>query len=90
MHGDTTTHVDIELEHQQLRHGDKHRAEFTVSVAGTVYRAGRWAESLHGAIDLAIDEITAELSRDKEKHVHMVRRSASKIKDYLRGWRDKV
>ena len=90
LQGDTTAHVDVELTHQDLRHGDKFCAEFTVGAAGAVYRATCWGESMHAAIDLATGEVVGELTRDKKKRLHMVRRSASKIKDYLRGWRSKV
>ena len=86
LQSDTTAHVDVELTHQDLRHGDKFCAEFTASAAGAVYRATRWGESMHAAIDVAVDEIVAELGRDKDKRVHMMRRSATKVKEFLKGW----
>ncbi len=87
---DPSVHVDVELGYQQLRHGDKYRAEFTLGAPGAVYRATHWGESLHAAIDLAIGEVVGELGRDKKKRLHMVRRSAAKVKEYLRGWRTKI
>ena len=86
LQGDTTAHVDVELTHQNLRHGDNYCAEFTASAAGAVYRATRWGESMHAAVDLAAGEIMTELGRDKDKRVRMMRRSASKIKEFLKGW----
>lgn len=90
LQGDTSVHVDVELEYQELRHGDKYRAEFTLEARGKVHRASCWSESMHGAIDLSTSEIVSELGREKSKRVHLVRRSAYKVKEYLRGWRTKI
>lgn len=84
---DSSAHAAIELEHNSARDGEHYRAEFTVSASGAVYRAERWGETVHSAIDLAIGELVNELSRNKKKRLHLVRRSAAKVKDYLRGWR---
>jgi len=82
-----SVHADIELEYHKGRHGDPYRAEFTLEADGVVHRVERWAESLHGAIDLATAEIVQELSRNKKKRIHVLRRSAHRVKEYLRGWR---
>ncbi len=84
--GDSTTHVDVELEHHAHGEGERNRAEFTVSVGGDVYRAESRAETIHAAIDIAAAELQTELSREKKKRLHLVRRGAQKIKNYLRGW----
>lgn len=84
--GDSTAHVDIELEHQPVRDGDRYCAELTVSVKGEIYRAESWGESMHAAIDLAAAQLQNELGRGKKKRLHLVRRSAARIKDYIRGW----
>jgi|SRR3989344_5711710 len=86
LQNDPSTHITIELEHNSARDGDRYRAEFTVSASGALYRAERWGESMHAAIDLAVGELTNELGRNKKKRLHLVRRSAAKVKDYLRGW----
>lgn len=88
--GETTAHIDVELEHSAVRDGDRYRAEFTLSVGGEVYRAESWGETLHAAIDVATDDLARELGREKKKRLHVVRRSALKIKEYLRGWRSNV
>ncbi len=87
LQGDTTAHADIELEHEAMRHGDRNRAEFTVSASGEVYRAESWGETMHSAIDLAIAELLTELSRNKKKRLSVVRRSAARAKDFLKGLR---
>lgn len=88
--GDSTTHVDVELEYSQVRDSNKYRAEFTLSRGAEVYRAEEWGESLHGAIDGAANVLEKELRRTKRKRLHLVRHSAAKVKDYLRGFRRNV
>jgi ribosomal subunit interface protein len=88
--GDSTAHTDVEVEYQALRHGDHYRAEFTLQASGEVYRAESWGPSMHEAIDIAIDELTKELRRHKRKYLHLFRRGATRAKDYLRGFRDKI
>ncbi len=90
IHNDSSAHADIELEHETMRNGDRNRAEFTVTAAGGLHRAESWGETMHAAIDLAIAELLTELSRNKKKRLHVVRRGAQRVKDYLRGWRSTV
>ena len=84
---DTAAHANVEFEHAPLRDGEKYRAELTVSTSGAVYRAEAWGETLHSAIDVAVDGLSRELRRAKRKRVHVLRHGASRIKDFLRGWR---
>jgi ribosomal subunit interface protein len=86
--GDTTAHTDVELEHRSHRDGDPNRAEFTLSLGGEVYRASAWGETLRAAIDVAVNELVRELGRDKKKRLHLFRRGAHKMKEFLRGWRN--
>ena len=86
---DPTAIVAVELEHTPMRHGERNRAEFTVSAAGEVYRVEAWGETLHAAIDLAEPLLARELRRSKNKRLHVLRRSAARVKEYLRGWRDR-
>lgn len=88
--GDTTAHADIELEYSQMRDGSKYRAEFTVSASGEVYRVEEWGDTMHAAIDLAIGELVNELRRTKKKKMHVLRQGASRVKDFLRGFRKNV
>ena len=85
--GDSVAHANVELEFSQLRDGGKYKAEFTVSASGASYRAEHWGTSMHEAIDIAIGELLKELRREKQKHIHLVRRGAAKIKDMIRGFR---
>jgi ribosomal subunit interface protein len=90
LQGDSTAHAAVELEHEAMRHGDRNRAEFTLSSGSLVHRAESWGETMHGAIDLAIGELTTELSRNKKKRLDVVRRSASRAKEFLQGLRRKI
>ena len=86
---DPTAIVAVELEHTPMRHGERNRAEFTVSAAGEVYRVEAWGESLHSAIDSAEPLLARELRRSKNKRLYLLRRSAARVKEYLRGWRNR-
>lgn len=86
---DSTAHVDVEVQYLPEGRSGKFRTEFTVGSQGAVYRVERWGGALHESIDLAREELVAELRRAKEKRVHMLRRSAQRVKDYLRGWRSR-
>lgn len=84
--GDSTVHTDVELEFSPVRDGGKYRAEFNMAQGGELYRAEMWGSTMHEAIDIAIDQLTKELRRSKKKRLHVFRKSAAKIKDFIRGW----
>lgn len=86
---DVAAHVDIECEHRGQEDGPKYRAEFTLQTKGEVYRAEAIRETLHLALDAAMDDLQRELRRDKRTRLRFVRQSAAKVKDYLRGFRNK-
>lgn len=87
---DDAAHADVELKFDEVRDGPKFCAEFTVECNGKVYRATDWAVSLHEAIDLAGAELVSELRKAKTKRLDVLRHSATKVKEYLRGWRRDV
>lgn len=84
---DSTAHADIELEHKAQGRSKQYRAEFTLSLKGEVYRANAWGVSMYEAIDVAIGELTESLRQIKKVRLHTLRRSAARVKEYLRGWR---
>ncbi len=90
LQGDSAAHIDVELEHHMHREGEPNRAEFTVTTSSGMHRVERYGSTLHAAIDLASGELTHELGRNKKKRLHLVRRGAQKVKDYVRGWRTKI
>jgi ribosomal subunit interface protein len=50
-------------------------------------RAEARGGAMHEAIDLATGEIMSELTRAKKKRIHLLRRGAGKVKDFIRGFR---
>ncbi len=90
LNGDTTAHTDVELQHLPDGRSGKYRAEFTLSMAGEVYRAERWGSTMHEAIDLAGGDLVNELSRNKKKKQSVMRRTSLRVKEYLRGWRSDI
>ena len=52
-------------------------------------RAQARGQTLHEAIDIATGEVSVELARAKKKHLHLLRRGSGKVKDILRGFRDR-
>jgi ribosomal subunit interface protein len=86
---DSTAHADVELQYSPMRDGGKYRAEFTLRASGALFRAGEWGSNLHEAIDLSIEELVKELRRSKKKQLYFLRRGALRVKEYLRGFRDR-
>ena len=82
--------ADVELEflHSEAK---QYRAGFMVRDPGLPesLRASAKGSTLHEAIDIAVGELFQELTRGKKKRLHLLRRSGQKVKEYLRGWRDK-
>ena len=87
---DPTAHANIELHYLPEGRSGKYRAEFTVSASGEVYRAESWGSTMHEALDAAGGELQEELSRDKKKKQSVLRRTSVKVKEYLRGWRERI
>ncbi len=87
---DPAAHIDIELQYLPEGRSGKYRVEFTVLFAGVLHRVERWGGTLHEALDLAGEELAGELRRAKQKRLHVMRRGAHRVKEYLRGWRGSI
>jgi ribosomal subunit interface protein len=87
---DSSAHVDVELQFAEGERDKKYRAEFNVSAKTGFFRAQAHGDSMHEAIDLALGELTRELTRAKHKRMRVFRHSAGKVKDFLRGFRGKI
>ena len=87
---DPSAIANVELEYAPVRDGGRYRAEFTVSAAQALYRSEAWGSTMHEAIDLAIADLFRELRSAKSKRQHVLRHSALKVKEFLRGWRNKI
>ena len=82
---DTAARTDVEVEYLESEE-KTYRAELMLH-DGFVLRAVARGQQLYEAIDKAVDELYTELTRAKDKKRSTFRRSAVKVKEYLRGWR---
>ncbi len=83
--------ADVELELDPLRDGPRYRAEFIQHQPGQeMLRAEAYGTTLHEAIDLAAAELFRKMTKEKKKRLQVFRRTAVRVKEYLRGWRRKV
>jgi ribosomal subunit interface protein len=82
---DTEIKCDIELEMtKEQQSGDVWRSEMNLSVDGEKIRAESRGETIFAALDELKDEVTKILRRNKKKKFNMIRRSGSKMKDWIR------
>ncbi|MEI6863880.1 MAG: ribosome-associated translation inhibitor RaiA [Candidatus Adlerbacteria bacterium] len=82
--------VDVELEYKEGE-AKMYRAELMLHAPGTTepLRAEAERGTLHEAMDAAASELLHELTKTKKKRMRVFRHSAVRVKEYLRGWRDK-
>jgi ribosomal subunit interface protein len=77
----------VELEYAAAASDKKYRAEYNLSIGGDLHRVEASGHTLHEAIDIAIDELTHSLSRNKKHRLHSLRRHATRLKEYMRGFK---
>lgn len=86
---DTDPRVDVELEHAP-RHqsGPVFRAEMNLHTAHTQLRTESTQEDLYAAIDVAKDDLVAQLREIKAKETSQVRRGGRMFKAIMQkmGW----
>lgn len=87
---DSPMHADVELQYIQNQESKKYRAEFTLALGGDVHRVEAYGDTLHEAVDIAAGELSRDVSQVKKKRQHIFRRSAVRVKEYLRGFRSKI
>ncbi len=84
---DTSARADVELGTTGgARTGEQFRAEINLKVAGAFHRAEATRETLHAAIDEAVEEVRGEVRKSVTKHRDLVRRGAARVKDIFRHW----
>ncbi len=85
---DSTILAEVELGSvSQSRTGDSFRAEINLTFAGGFARAEALRETLRTALDATVDDVRGEVRRSRTKHRDLVRRGASKVKDFFRYFR---
>ena len=86
---DTAAMIDVEVGTATggQRSGNIFRAEINLQFAGTMVRAEAVGATLHGAIDEAVTEARRELRKTKDKRRDLMRRGATQVKEFFRGFR---
>lgn len=87
----TVVRADVELNYLESEEKN-YRAEFAIfdPALPEAARTEARGQALHEAIDLCVSELQEELTRKKKKRIDLVRRTAVRVKEYLRGWRSKI
>lgn len=89
--GGGAARAEVELAYQELHDGPRYRAELMYHEPGEeLKRAEARGTTLHEAIDVAGAELLRQLSASKQKKHDVFRRTALRVKEYLRGWRTRV
>lgn len=85
---DTSTMADIELATttRGQKTGDVFRAEINLQFAGGFVRAEAIEETLHHAVEVAVEEARREIRKTFGRKRTLMRRGATKIKDFFRGF----
>ena len=77
-------HVTLGKATEAHQHGGIWFAEGNINVNGKKYFAKATTESLRGAVDEVLAELSRELSKAKDKRGSFVKRGGAKIKNLLR------
>jgi len=80
--------ADVELSYLESEE-KQFQAECTLHDGASLY-AKALGTTLHEAIDKLGSEVTHELTKAHKKRLHVLRHSAVKVKEYLRGWRKTI
>ncbi len=91
VHNPSVSRADVELEYLPSE-AKMYRAEVTLHEPSLKQplRAEATGSTLYEAIDKVEGELTSELTRSKKKKLQNFRRSAVKVKDFLRGLRKNI
>ncbi len=83
---DTTAFAAIELATTTSgqKTGNIYRAEFNVQFSGGFVRAEAVRDTMHAAIDEAIEEAKRELRKARGRRRDLMRRGAARVKDFFR------
>lgn len=85
---DTTARADVELASIPGGRSASYRAEFNISFNGGFIRAEAKRETLHTAIDEAVEDARREVKKARTKQRDLIRRGSAKVKDLFRGLRN--
>lgn len=86
---DTICRVEVGKTSKHHQHGDYFRAEVKVILRGKEYYASSERSDLYSAIDEVRDELFNKVSLQKDKEITRFRRIGAKIKNFIRGIKNK-
>lgn len=86
---ETIARVEIGKTTNHHHKGDIFKAEINLHVGRKMFRVVIETDDLYKAIDQMKDEMIREITRAKEKRTHLLKRGHQKIKDMVRGFRDR-
>ncbi len=89
LHNGTASPLDVELSYDSAAPAAKYHVSLKSILSKRALYARAEGITLHEAIDLAVEEFTREVVRVKEKRQHIMRHSAARVKDFLRGLRNR-
>lgn len=69
--------------------GDIFRAEINLEFGDKKFRAVVESDDLYKAIDQMKDDVVREVTRANKKRIHLLKRGHQRIKDVLKGIRDR-
>lgn len=75
---DKVLRVEIEIDLDKKK--NKFRVEIMIKTPYELYRAENITESIEGSIDLIIDELKTQITRNKDKRKDLMKRGARSIK----------
>lgn len=81
--------VEIGLNTKHHQSGKIYRAEINLHIAGKYIRVVSEQEDLYVAIDDAKDKVIREITNEKEKSRSLLRRGEAKVKNFLKGFKNK-
>ncbi len=82
---ETTNLFEIELAALPPKTGALFRAEINFSSRGKVLRAEAKGNTLHAAIDIAVDDTARRLRHLKTKHSDLLKKGGAAVKDFFRN-----
>ena len=82
--------IDVDMQYKESEE-KTYYVELMLHAPGTMepLSAKATEATLHDAIDKAATELFREVNKTKKKRVHVLRRTGARVKDFLRGWRNR-
>lgn len=86
---DVLINVEVGKISKHHKSGEVFRAEIRIASSGRNCYAAVEADNLYAAIDEVKDEVAHELNSSRKRAIDLIRRGGAKIKNLLKGWRNR-